>query len=994
MAMMVFKSRHFKRTLLVIAIIGGIWYMYVTKNNNNNNNYNSRTKEVRQEDIHPLSLQERMQEVLAAREWLAENSVRMGYNNMAGGGGGGGGGGEGEDPYPPNRLFNNGPPRNYFGGPSPNEGEYGSAWGNLPFRGPFAGGSGDLEKYKHGAHAPSYPDGGQNGGQVPQAQPQYGKASQYEDGRDSIAQAWGNQALNWNRNSESGRPYDSYQEPSFRNSPQKQYPALGNNVYQNQLYNIPQKKTESNMNENSNFEGTNYQQNYPPYSNMNLGPQPNVNQQPDQNLNIGQNLQQAQIPNPSQSTALAQNDNSDLSSDNLEERQESKPKQELSENNRQQPTVNSQQNSPPKPAILNDDKSAQKPPDSPGLQQENLPKPMETVPRANKPPVPGLKPPEPPNSVNTQTKAPIPDHRPQNTAPFQGIKPELRSDSIQAPANEVRKIPNSFQEKPFIPSASNRIPSQGSFPQAPKPGQPILPPPGSNNVMSPGRLPLSNVHLSAVLPPIQKAQPTTTESQNFVKRFLARLLYSDDKEKSFGEAKDGGEVRLPRQKEEHYLGRRSSSPEGSRDAFNAAGKGGVGYENGQQNHEERKTREGNGAEKNAGRGEGRREEDPPRLMDPAQLRPRPEAEERVPNPPPRGSSLNFLPDFFRPGVQRHPQPFTGSRGQSSLQKQQGEDSEQQLRKKHHEEKGDEKGEKGGSNVSPDKKGLPPPPPSSAVDLTTATVVTRDKTHWKEEPCEDKGPLPQGTLNTPFGKVPLYLESGVNDTDAFNNAFGVDWNMHGIGTFFDRCLLPDPNVSLVDIGAGVGPAAFIAARLGRDVFAIEPIEDMVGAMCRTVTDLGYGKVHVIHNAVSDERNKVSFRRGNKNLPTDSYVVDTRNKPKVDPNSPTAFAIRLDDILRLYKITNAAVRLNVASFEGRALAGANKFLNTVNIPCILMEWKHVHSLKDFGGSYVFEVLSNRGFFPHDVNTLRPLKVFRMHEWPAEVLWAKLGSYPVKL
>ena len=115
---MVYKSRHFKRTVLVIAIIGGMWYLYVTKNKE------GRTKEVRREEGGPLSLQERMQEVLAAREWLAENNVRMGY----------GGGGGGVDPYSPNRLFNNAPPRTYYGAGPMDGRQPPTAWSVPPYK--------------------------------------------------------------------------------------------------------------------------------------------------------------------------------------------------------------------------------------------------------------------------------------------------------------------------------------------------------------------------------------------------------------------------------------------------------------------------------------------------------------------------------------------------------------------------------------------------------------------------------------------------------------------------------------------------------------------------------------------------------------------------------------------------------------------------------------------------------------------------------------------
>lgn len=64
------------------------------------------------------------------------------------------------------------------------------------------------------------------------------------------------------------------------------------------------------------------------------------------------------------------------------------------------------------------------------------------------------------------------------------------------------------------------------------------------------------------------------------------------------------------------------------------------------------------------------------------------------------------------------------------------------------------------------------------------------------------------------------------------------------------------MSLVDVGAGVGPVAFTAGSLGRQVYAVEPIASRANAMCKTVTDFNYKNVHIIHNAVSDERVKVS------------------------------------------------------------------------------------------------------------------------------------------
>lgn len=88
--MLFLKSRNIKKTVLLVVVISLIWYLYVKQNTSNSRSdgyYSS------------LSLQDRMQEVLAAREWLAQNSPNLAM-----------------DPYSPNRLFA-GPQeqRNHYG---------------------------------------------------------------------------------------------------------------------------------------------------------------------------------------------------------------------------------------------------------------------------------------------------------------------------------------------------------------------------------------------------------------------------------------------------------------------------------------------------------------------------------------------------------------------------------------------------------------------------------------------------------------------------------------------------------------------------------------------------------------------------------------------------------------------------------------------------------------------------------------------------------------
>ena len=58
---------------------------------------------------------------------------------------------------------------------------------------------------------------------------------------------------------------------------------------------------------------------------------------------------------------------------------------------------------------------------------------------------------------------------------------------------------------------------------------------------------------------------------------------------------------------------------------------------------------------------------------------------------------------------------------------------------------------------------------------------------QEELCPDSGPLQKVRLLTPVGPADMYVaqDSNLTDSDRFNHDFGLQWNMHGVGTFFDR-----------------------------------------------------------------------------------------------------------------------------------------------------------------------------------------------------------------
>lgn len=661
---MVYKSRHFKRTVLVAAIIGGMWYLYVTKGRE------GRTKEVRREEGRTLTLQERMQEVLAAREWLAENNVRMGYNAPGGG----------VDPYSPNRLFNNAPPRTYYGaGPIPDSRQP-PAWNVPPYQieGPFSGGSGDLDKYRR---APTYPDAGEAGepvalgqqlGNVGQqlgnvglqpgnvglqpgnAGQQLGNVGQYGG---TMGQLWAGQGPNWSPDASGGNPYGLQEVPANSG-----YPAWNTKALQNQMLNPPSGNLDSNP---TGLQFPN-PQNYPSLYNTNVGPKPmpypNPNPNPD--------------PNPIENAETdshtdAQQNAGPSSKAKSDSHKEVKGKAQSETKGKAVSKKEAKSAAPAQLGLSTYGESNKKPP-VPSPDEDDQDKPA-----ANGPP-----------EIQTPPEANN-DHPPAKEA--------AAADDAPSPA----KAPPSPADKPQPPAVTSLLQPANKAPVPPK--FPPANPPLAVNPPLAAHPPLAVNPPRAASPDAAKAPVTNAEAKNFVSRFLARFLHTDDSAgKPDNSTKTNATSPAARKAEPPAPALSVSAPSGLRPGVmgtGGEGGGGVGVSG-------------------VGGGSVNLPQQAQRREDGAAL-----AAQRAP-------PLSFLPASLMSSLQRPPQlsAWQTLNQAPPASRISGADGGTLLQQQHQQQQqaaGNGNAVSSDANASPSKKG---PLPFAEVNL--ATMVARDKIRWK------------------------------------------------------------------------------------------------------------------------------------------------------------------------------------------------------------------------------------------------------------------------
>ncbi|XP_045156978.2 uncharacterized protein LOC123523360 [Mercenaria mercenaria] len=257
------------------------------------------------------------------------------------------------------------------------------------------------------------------------------------------------------------------------------------------------------------------------------------------------------------------------------------------------------------------------------------------------------------------------------------------------------------------------------------------------------------------------------------------------------------------------------------------------------------------------------------------------------------------------------------------------------------------------------------------------------------------------LKTLRGKTPIFVYSAKVDNmiSGYVKDYGT-WEedlLNQTGIY----LLHQPDTTFIDIGCNIGVYTLFAAKLGMKVFSIDPVENNLVLLSKSVDAGRFAEnVTLVLNAVSDEYKSVVM-----NIPKDNiggaHIVDTvrdihkdniggahivdKVKDISKENVNVAETILLDDLIPYIRTENVFIKMDVEGHEWNVLNGGHQFFQAKDVKVILMEW--VHHRHSENGRLIIEQLIKNGFLPYtDIARNEILEPDVFYTWPENVFWIK--------
>ncbi|XP_062585485.1 uncharacterized protein LOC134247161 [Saccostrea cucullata] len=264
-----------------------------------------------------------------------------------------------------------------------------------------------------------------------------------------------------------------------------------------------------------------------------------------------------------------------------------------------------------------------------------------------------------------------------------------------------------------------------------------------------------------------------------------------------------------------------------------------------------------------------------------------------------------------------------------------------------------------------------------------TVITRSDSGWQkmDKFCDPSEKFVRTQLRGPQ-QTPIHVYTPQEDQWVSGNIIRQGmWEGNLVRKIHD-ILKNEPEVVFLDIGANVGVFSLTVAKLGRYVIAVDALEGNVARLCRSVQDGNLGShMTIIHNALSYQREKVSLGTHKKNI-GGTYVkkLEKMGLDKVGQNSLVVDAILLDDLLEIFNIKRAVIKMDVETFEANVLKGAEKFFKAVQVDYLLMEFVS-HRGKN-SGNFIVDFLKNHSLVSEYSNKNHAT-------WSGEVMFKRVSS-----
>ncbi|KAK6191889.1 hypothetical protein SNE40_003468 [Patella caerulea] len=283
-------------------------------------------------------------------------------------------------------------------------------------------------------------------------------------------------------------------------------------------------------------------------------------------------------------------------------------------------------------------------------------------------------------------------------------------------------------------------------------------------------------------------------------------------------------------------------------------------------------------------------------------------------------------------------------------------------------------------------------------------VNKDQAHilrwvnkkWKRlsNYCGGNYKFLKANLKSPSGETPIFVHELSDDASVsgmlFRNGMWDPDNLNLIHTY----LLENPDMAFIDLGSHVGTFSLMAAKLGRQVLSVDPLRENVLRLCKSIEAGGLtDNIIVFFTAVSNTYSQFTFQRDHANIGgtrlSDKKVSIAINESVID--SEVINTVHLDDLLPLVNFKRAFMKMDVEEHELQVLKGGIHFLDTVDVPYILMEWFwHKKATGQFGQD-IIEYLAVRDYKPYtpSINAEKLLRLEDYRRWPIDVLWKKTSS-----
>ena len=212
--------------------------------------------------------------------------------------------------------------------------------------------------------------------------------------------------------------------------------------------------------------------------------------------------------------------------------------------------------------------------------------------------------------------------------------------------------------------------------------------------------------------------------------------------------------------------------------------------------------------------------------------------------------------------------------------------------------------------------------------------------------------------------------------------------------FQQVLRADPHLGVIDLGANIGVYSLLAAKMQRDVIAVEPFAGNVARMLTAaLIDNTTRRLTVLQNAVSSRCGiaTMQFTEGNMG---DIRVNSNYESARHHKQEATTKSLTLSCLRNFISFTRAVLKVDIQGSEHRALLTLPELLQTVDIRVIFMEWS---LLRTYYGSDVTQsenktlvndlvvALQDRfGYAPRSSVTGKRLKIAHWYGWPDDVIW----------